>query len=169
MTEAEWFECQEIGRLVSYVDDVATERKLRLLAHACCCRIAHLLVDQPSRAALDALERYADELCGLEELTLCHSHAKEAVDAIEAPLYGDDGILHANEYSSAACAVLCAVAPDLSPTRKEAFYHAAISSVSYWSTAAAAGMELRRTGDRSSAEASEKAESSISTVRLYFF
>src|SRR5262249_49429507 len=114
----------------------------------------------------NALERYADERCGAEELPLYHTRAKEAVDAIEAPLYGDDGILHANEYSSAACAVLCAVASDLSPTRKETFSHSAISSVSYWSTTAAAGMELRRTGDRSRAEACEKAESGIQVQLL---
>src|SRR5262245_18310707 len=132
MTEAEWLDCQAIGRLISHVEDVATERKLRLLADACCCRIEHLLVDQRSRATLDAVERYADDLCELEELDLYYSQAKEAVDAIEAPLYDDDGFLHANEYSSAACAVLCAAQVDISPTRKETFSHSAISSVAYW-------------------------------------
>lgn len=83
MAEGDRGERPTIGPLAR-IDAAYRARKLRLVTHAYCCRLAHLLVDQRSRAALDALERYADELCGVEDLALHHAQAKEALDAIES-------------------------------------------------------------------------------------
>src|SRR5262245_28525480 len=46
--------------MLDHVADRATNRKLRLFAVACCQRIAHLLLDPRSQAALRAAERLAE-------------------------------------------------------------------------------------------------------------
>jgi hypothetical protein len=39
MTEAEWLECAEPGPLLDFLGARASERKLKLLACACCRRV----------------------------------------------------------------------------------------------------------------------------------
>jgi hypothetical protein len=159
MTEAEWLDGEKIGNLVAYVENRGTERKLRLFARACCHRIEHLLVDQRSKAGFAALEKYAEGGCSRADLEYHYSQAKEAVTNIEAPLYDNEGTLHTNAQSCAACALLCAVNPNIVPTHHQAWSESAISSVAFYAQWANAANHIGPTETRSAdVEAAEKAE-----------
>jgi hypothetical protein len=60
MTEAEWGTCNDPRRLLAFLGDDASERKLRLLACACCRRIPGFLETQPDREGLELTERDVD-------------------------------------------------------------------------------------------------------------
>ena len=62
MTEAEWVKCEEPVRMLNSLKGKASERKLRLFAVACCCRGRSVLRSKKTRAVLEALEAYADNL-----------------------------------------------------------------------------------------------------------
>src|ERR1700760_1786645 len=69
MTRAEWLACTEPERMLAFLRGKASDRKLRLFACACCRRIWHLLPDEPTRAVVEAVERYADnQTIGDDEL-----------------------------------------------------------------------------------------------------
>jgi hypothetical protein len=61
MTEAEWNGCTDPTPMLEWLGNgsVATDRKFRLLAFACCFRIWHLLPDEGKQVAL-AAESYAE-------------------------------------------------------------------------------------------------------------
>lgn len=79
MTEAEWLACTNPDVMLDHLDTGASERKLRLHGCACCRRMAHLLTDERSRAALETAERFADGLASREELTAAHEAALAAI------------------------------------------------------------------------------------------
>jgi hypothetical protein len=61
MTEQEWLGCTDPEPMLRFLQEQHTsERKLRLLACACCRQIWHLLPDPRSRQAVLVAERYAD-------------------------------------------------------------------------------------------------------------
>jgi hypothetical protein len=65
MTEQEWLACTNLWRLMDqtgYLRGEASERKLRLLAVACCRRLWNLLPDERSRRAVEVAELDADGL-----------------------------------------------------------------------------------------------------------
>src|SRR5262249_34450470 len=62
MTEPEWLTCTEPGPLLGHLGMRASERKLRLLGASCAQRVWHLLEAESLRAAVEALERFADGL-----------------------------------------------------------------------------------------------------------
>jgi hypothetical protein len=80
MTEAEWLANQYPYSMVHFLIGKATERKLRLLAVACCRRIIHLVEDEQSRLAIEVFEQYADNQASEEQL-----RAAEQDVASEAP------------------------------------------------------------------------------------
>lgn len=59
MTETDWLAYDDPERLLQFLRNRASERKLRLLAYACCRRVEHLL-DVRSRSLLDLLERQVE-------------------------------------------------------------------------------------------------------------
>jgi hypothetical protein len=81
VTEAEWLTCKDPVRMVKFLRCKASERKRRLLAVACCRRIWGLLTLEPSRAAVEVAERFADG----EADEADRSRAAEAATAILPP------------------------------------------------------------------------------------
>jgi hypothetical protein len=62
MTEAEWLECDDPVRLLSFATQQLPFRKVLLYGVACCREQWHLFPNPYSRAAVEWAERYADGL-----------------------------------------------------------------------------------------------------------
>jgi hypothetical protein len=74
MDQATWLSCGDPRALFDVVAPTATERKMRLLACACCRRIWRLLTER-SRRAVEAAERFADGELSAGELEKYHADA----------------------------------------------------------------------------------------------
>jgi hypothetical protein len=60
-TETEWLTCTDPQPMLMFLRGNSTDRKGCFFEAACCRRIWHLLRDDRTRAAIEALERYADD------------------------------------------------------------------------------------------------------------
>ncbi|HEY7426896.1 MAG TPA: hypothetical protein VH682_21855 [Gemmataceae bacterium] len=60
MTVTEWLACTNLQAKLEFLEEKASDRKLRLFACACCRRIWHLLAEGRGRRAVEIAERYAD-------------------------------------------------------------------------------------------------------------
>src|SRR5437762_1963169 len=80
MTEQDWLAATDPTPMVKFLRDKVTGRKLRLFAAAGCRRIAHLMTDARSRAAVEVAERYADGLATEGELEAAREAADQACD-----------------------------------------------------------------------------------------
>src|SRR5438552_8254367 len=69
MTEVEWQRCTGPRKMLTFVAQKASERKLRLFACACCRSVWHLFGDEWSPAAVEMAERYADGSITVGRLT----------------------------------------------------------------------------------------------------
>jgi hypothetical protein len=166
VTEQEWSKtAPALGQMLYHLADSSSERKLRLFLHACCCRIQHALTDDRSRKALAELERLIEGRPGHWDLETLQSLAKEASDAVEAPLYVD-GILRANSESYAANAVLCATSSDLGTTRMKEYSLSSLTSAAHYARGVFAGEVYRRTRNREQAEAADAAEAAVQVALL---
>src|SRR5262245_14052639 len=90
MTEAEWLVGSDVQAMLDDVRGKANGRKLVLFALGCCARIAHLLTDPRSRAALDFAGRHADlprsRWKGIVAVRkAAHAACQEASDRVLAP------------------------------------------------------------------------------------
>ena len=79
MTEEQWVACTDLGPLLEFLRDKASDRKLRLFACACCRHIWQLLRDRDCRAAVEQAERYADGQASKRGLTPIRVEARKAV------------------------------------------------------------------------------------------
>jgi hypothetical protein len=70
MNAAEWANCTDPLKMLSYLSDSGrtTERKLRLFAVGCCRGVWHLLRDERSQEAVKVAERYAEGAASEEAL-----------------------------------------------------------------------------------------------------
>jgi hypothetical protein len=60
MTEAEWLACLEPYKMLFFLREKVSERKLRLFALACCRRIWQSITDPRCRAAVEFAERFVE-------------------------------------------------------------------------------------------------------------
>jgi hypothetical protein len=60
MTETEWNTCTDPDVMLEFLQNRASERKLRLFGAACCRRVWRLMTDRRHRRAVEAAERLAD-------------------------------------------------------------------------------------------------------------
>ena len=157
MTEAEWLSAQPALNAMLYHTAVrSSERKLRLFMCACCCRIEPELIDERSKVALAGLAEYSEGNLTPAELQRINALARDASDAIEAPLYVD-GALVSNAHSNAACAILCATNLDVVGDRLSD----APSSVAFYARSVFSGIVYERTSDPDEADVADKAEGVI--------
>src|SRR5262249_7727309 len=86
MTEAEWNCCEDPATMMVFLRDrvLASERKLRLYAAACCRQVWSLLQEERSRVAVEAAERYADGLLSEAERDAAFRAACDATLAIRS-------------------------------------------------------------------------------------
>jgi hypothetical protein len=61
MTEAEWLACEDLAAMLDFLEERASDRKLRLFACAC-CRVYWMHQDQASWRVVEEAERLADGL-----------------------------------------------------------------------------------------------------------
>lgn len=80
MTEEEWFSTTDLWEMLKYVQPHCGERKMRLLAVACCHVLDDLFEDQLIRDALEAAELYAD---GHIEESILNEWSQKATEASE--------------------------------------------------------------------------------------
>ena len=80
MTEQEWVTCADPTPMLGFLRDKASERKLRLFAVACCCRILRLFTDQRSVNAVLVADRYLDGTASREELIEAGRAARRAYE-----------------------------------------------------------------------------------------
>ncbi len=84
MTEVEWMTCGDPEKMLQLLRGKASDRKLRLLAVACCRAEPERDDDGFSRSVIEAADRYADGLVTEEERSKLHSSVYYFLDAIES-------------------------------------------------------------------------------------
>jgi len=87
LTEGEWAACIDPKQMLRFVQEIASERKLRLFAVACLGQVSHLLTDDKSQKAFEVLERFAD---GGAEDELPRATADARIAYYEAEYAGDE-------------------------------------------------------------------------------
>jgi hypothetical protein len=97
MTKKEWLACDDLWPLLEHLQKkgnrkcpTPTERKLRLLACACCRRIWHYMLDERSRTAVEVAERCADGKVSQKELRAAAARAFDAAN--DEPAYDSDAL-----------------------------------------------------------------------------
>lgn len=78
MTEREWLAGKSPRRMLDFVRDKSSTRKLRLFVCGFLRTYLHRYDDDLSRAALETSERFADGLATVEEVEACRKKAREA-------------------------------------------------------------------------------------------
>jgi hypothetical protein len=113
MDEAEWLRCEDPYRMLEFLGTRLGDRKLRLIACACCRLVWDLIDDARCRQAVEVAERVADGLAGRRECSVVRTSALRAErtvgDAARAPYWaatsGRPADTIVNTFASASDAV----------------------------------------------------------------
>lgn len=99
MTESEWLVSEDPAAMLVWVSPrnttppIASDRKLRLYACACCRQVWDLLTDERSRAAVSIAERFADGEATRDELRVAESDGLQAhIDKGRVPFSPEDAV-----------------------------------------------------------------------------
>jgi hypothetical protein len=85
MTEAEWLAATDAMKLLWFLGDKVSARKVRLIACASVCRFKGYFKDERCTKAIEVMERFADGLATKAELR----RARQAVKAAQFELVSD--------------------------------------------------------------------------------
>jgi hypothetical protein len=89
MSDAVWLTCTDPTEMLRLLKGKASDRRLRLLAVACCRHIWHLLSDRRSQNALDVAERFADGMATDDERHPAEVASKAATEDLYRAGHGD--------------------------------------------------------------------------------
>lgn len=89
MTPEEWDRCEDPHRMLEFLRGRASDRKLRLVACACCRRIWDLISPDPGRRAVETAERWADGQATEQEVRDARSRSFGFADPGTFPRYAD--------------------------------------------------------------------------------
>lgn len=92
MTRDDWLVCGDPARLLAYIRDDATDRKLRLFACAWGRDVWRHLSDERSREAILTAERFADGAAAFADLLAAHRDAADAANEIPLSAGRREGI-----------------------------------------------------------------------------
>jgi hypothetical protein len=95
MTEQEWLACTHPTPMLEFLRGKVRDRKLRLFALACCCRIVKHLTDQRSVHVVLAVDRHLEGTASHEELIEARAAARLAYENALQP--------HEDAAHAAAC------------------------------------------------------------------
>src|SRR5262249_39398580 len=87
MTEADWHASSKSGEMLRFLAGKASDRKMRLFACAGCRRIWHLVLDERSRNAVRAAERFADGEIDVPTLESANAAAHPVVTIVSDPAF----------------------------------------------------------------------------------
>lgn len=90
MTESEWLTTDDVVVMLGRVLSTVSYRKVRLFSTNCCRHIWRLLVDNRSRRAVEAADRYADELASASELASAYSDARAVCEEAGQAKYKEE-------------------------------------------------------------------------------
>ena len=88
MTEAEWLGCTDPTPMLDFLLSRATDRKLRLFACACCRLVAHFMMTDAGRSAIDVAELNADGLAQEHEVLLAQTKLLDGEGLAEEEVNG---------------------------------------------------------------------------------
>jgi hypothetical protein len=98
MTEAEWLACDDSRVMLRFLGGKISDRKTYLTAAAFLRRFWHLIPDERSRRAVEAMERYADGLASWHALRRAQGAARWAFQQLLREEQAK-GVLHGSFYS----------------------------------------------------------------------
>jgi len=88
MTEAEWLECADPQKMLTFLEGKARDRKLRLFAVACCRRVQDFLWTEHSNLAVLLAERHADGWANIDDLDTARLQVENSLELYESePVY----------------------------------------------------------------------------------
>src|SRR5437763_880428 len=109
MTEEEWLACEDPERMLAFLQDNASERKLRLYTVGGCRMVWSSFRDERSKQAIEAGELYADGQLDAASLDVALANARKALDDVTRPLRKSGRL--GRQPSKAIPALVCARLP----------------------------------------------------------